>query len=1281
VSMESVTSTVSSKNGINVGISKVASVNADQLSIQSGRDINLKGTAINTTADAALVAGRDINLGTVTTQVTSNVRYDDQNHLNESQAQVSGTQIKTDGNLTMAAGQDINANAANVNAGQALTAAAGRDVNITSAQQTYSKDQEIHTSSSGFMSSSSSHMKDQQQTSQAVGSSLTGNSIAIVSGRDATIQGSQVIAKEDVTMNAGRDLNIVSAQDTHSGSYSLEEKKSGLSASVLTGVSYNNTAQDQHQNGTSTNQIGSSISGANVNMVSGRDTTITASAITADKDVGIYAGRNVNVLAAANTESSQTDSHSSGTSIGIAGGANGRFTNFSKTSAEQNGSGTATSQSTSLISANGGNLNLQAGLDNQYKGTGQGNVVTQGAELLAKNNASIAGNAVDLQAVQNATSSKTHSETHSVTLGSSLTGAIGGAITRIGDQVTEAQNTDNDRLKGALALKSGYDAYKLASGGQISSTTAESLDPNPQNKSGGGFGVSVNLGTSQSKQDSSNSATQSRGTTVQAGNIDVTAREGDITMEGEKLQAQNIALDAAKNINLIAAKNTSDLQSSNSGSSAGIGATLGSNGQQTGLSFQIGGSMSKGHANGSETTYDNTQITATDNLTIKSGGNTNLIGAQLAANKVKADIGGNLNIVTLQDQSNYDSKQENGGFSLSLCLPPICVGTTATGSINYGKQTVDHNYQSAVGQSGIAAGNGGFDLNVKGNTDLVGSAITSTADADKNRLQTASLTSSDLINSQHTKSDSISFGLSTNGIASNLAANAISSLNSGAGLPKDGDQSSHTNSVISPANVVITGTGDAAKDAQSQANADTLTSRDAATANETLANTLTLQQAQELQAQQKKAQENQRAADLAGAALNGMVGDIAKSQNFAEGSPEKIAMHGIVGLIQASIGGTSAVGGIVAGMSVEAMSPIISNYLLNNGYDTSTPEGLKAYNEMMGLGATLVGAASGAIAGGSQQSAGAGAVIGQNADANNRKLHQKEIDLIKQNASRFAKEYYKTDKPTPGEIQGAMALLANTAQNLLDYNLGYDVPYSAQAEKLLHTLQSEYAATNPNLSIGNGQYLFYATNDQKNSPYINSGTVDKEIAGVIIKAPIKQPETAASNAEKRDPATNLVLDTEGRYSQQYVVDGKSYSAKYFPCPTASAGCGGNNMDMSDPQTAAFMKVMQKKSLDEINTGATVATIISPIGVFGTIAAIVGTATSIGSGLVSDTTGQATAKEIGQAAAQKYLESVYGLPAAAAVRITALVDLAGGWSALVSRANDEIQEKKNANTKP
>ena len=120
-------------------------------------------------------------------------------------------------------------------------------------------------------------------------------------------------------------------------------------------------------------------------------------------------------------------------------------------------------------------------------------------------------------------------------------------------------------------------------------------------------------------------------------------------------------------------------------------------------------------------------------------------------------------------------------------------------------------------------------------------------------------------------------------------------------------------------------------------------------------------------------------------------------------------------------------------------------------------------------------------------------------------LHPTEEKMIKDNAKRFAKEVYCTDNPTQDQIAAATSLLANTAQNLVDNNMGYEVPYSGQAEAFLHTLQSEYAAASPNLSIGNGQYLFYATPDQKSSPYINSGTQDNEIADLINKTSITTP--------------------------------------------------------------------------------------------------------------------------------------------------------------------------------
>lgn len=156
--------------------------------------------------------------------------------------------------------------------------------------------------------------------------------------------------------------------------------------------------------------------------------------------------------------------------------------------------------------------------------------------------------------------------------------------------------------------------------------------------------------------------------------------------------------------------------------SSGHGVCLGTFGfgEQNGISFQASASRSKGNADGSEVTHDNTVVTATGTLTLRSGADTNLRGAELAGDTVVADIGGDLNIQTLQDTSRYESDQKSSGMNVSVCIPPFCYGNVVTGSISMSKEQIDHDFQSAKAQSGIAAGSGGFDIAVAGNTEKLG---------------------------------------------------------------------------------------------------------------------------------------------------------------------------------------------------------------------------------------------------------------------------------------------------------------------------------------------------------------------------------------------------------------------------------------------------------------------------------------------------------------------------------------------------------------------------------
>ena len=67
------------------------------------------------------------------------------------------------------------------------------------------------------------------------------------------------------------------------------------------------------------------------------------------------------------------------------------------------------------------------------------------------------------------------------------------------------------------------------------------------------------------------------------------------------------------------------------------------------------------------------------------------------------------------------------------------VGAGVSGSINLAKSSINSNYQSVGEQSAIRAGDGGFQVEVKGNTTLTGAQITSTQaaiDNNKNSFQT-----------------------------------------------------------------------------------------------------------------------------------------------------------------------------------------------------------------------------------------------------------------------------------------------------------------------------------------------------------------------------------------------------------------------------------------------------------------------------------------------------------------------------------------------------------------
>jgi hypothetical protein len=152
----------------------------------------------------------------------------------------------------------------------------------------------------------------------------------------------------------------------------------------------------------------------------------------------------------------------------------------------------------------------------------------------------------------------------------------------------------------------------------------------------------------------------------------------------------------------------------------------------------------------------------------------------------------------------------------------------------------------------------------------------------------------------------------------------------------------------------------------------------------------------------------------------------------------------------------------------------------------------------------------------------------------------------------------------------------------------------------------------------------------------------------------------------RDKLTGMPLDSTGRYTVSAVIDGELYKPKYLPCATTECIRTGSNLDMSDAGTKAYVNALDKKIMDDMNNAATVVTVVSPVGVAGNIAGVIGPASSVVSGFISNETTSALAKEAIQMGAEKYLRGVLELGEAAAKRVVGTIDLAGGWEAFVNR---------------
>ncbi|PIT67796.1 hypothetical protein CEV08_09285, partial [Bartonella tribocorum] len=256
-------------------------------------------------------------------------------------------------------------------------------------------------------------------------------------------------------------------------------------------------------------------------------------------------------------------------------------------------------------------------------------------------------------------------------------------------------------------------------------------------------------------------------------------------------QSGNITLDAKQHILFESAQNTQSTQNSSESASMSVGYGYGTGGAgATGSA-----AFSQGEGSSAQVQHKNSHIIGTGTVHSNSGGNTTLAGAVVSGNRAEMGVGGGFTITSLSDTGQSSSKQN----SVSVGFGAGATGGGGSMSASFQKDKSSSNYHSVVEQSGIKAGDGGFDITVAGATNLIGGLIDSSASADKNKLTTGTITTSDIANSAHATASSHGFSLSGNDTIKNIAKNILNH-----GKAKDGAEG-ETKSAISDGAIILTG--------------------------------------------------------------------------------------------------------------------------------------------------------------------------------------------------------------------------------------------------------------------------------------------------------------------------------------------------------------------------------------------------------------------------------------------------------------------------------------------
>ncbi len=693
---------------------------AGNLMLQAGQDISLSASNLLAGLDMTLNAGRDITIGSL----------EDRRKWEEGNSRFSRVEQLM----------------SSLDAGRALRLSADRDLTISASSLTAKGDASLTADNELMLKTANNEASqyttrrngyDSARQREEVGVNLNADNIALRAGSDIAMRAANVQAEGELAATAGRDL-LLEAGDAmdYRESYTKESKKRAFSKKTTT----THDISEQHM------AQATELGGQYVLLKAQQDLAVKGSNVVGDLGATLLAGRDLNIdtVDLLNRELHFRETKRSG----LMGSGGIGFT-IGKQQQSSDMVGITLIREGSTVGSVQGDVTLQAG----------NRLQVGGSDIIAGKDLLLVGKDVTIASAEQQVTRKEEFQSKSGGLTVALTGGAVTAVQSAYDTVKASKESSNDRLVALQGTKAAMNGYQAWQGMQAMADAGGVPDPSF-------VGIAISVGNKRSQSNNQSSETNALTSELNAGgDVTVLARgdaannAGDLVMIGSSIKGHNVTLGAARDLVLQSAVNSSDTRGSNSSSGWNAGISFGFTQGSAGISIFANMNAAKGKENGDSDRYTETSITASDTLTLKSGRDATLLGAQVSGDKVTADIGRNLTLTSQQDNDHYQSKQSSIAAGGSFTIGSM----TGSGYINASRQKIRSDFESVVEQTGVFAGKQGFDIRVGEHTQLNGAVLAGSADESKNRLSTGTLGWSDLVNRADYKVESQSVGISGSG--------------------------------------------------------------------------------------------------------------------------------------------------------------------------------------------------------------------------------------------------------------------------------------------------------------------------------------------------------------------------------------------------------------------------------------------------------------------------------------------------------------------------------------